>query len=177
MGFSIFHLGRNALLRAVLDYSAQSCTSGHEKCLSAWNNNLKTDTSMKQMFDTAPHIGHSFPYFSLVQPSKPHYHPTSPRKGIFFCSVLIASKLWETCCDSWIKKLAHISNISQDKECRMPSYLLRVSEQQCNPFLLFFGKLYQKRRQPFHGYLKFLIRLYISKWNQRHETIIQTTWE
>lgn len=67
--------------------------------------------------------------------------------------------------------------MSQDKECRMPNCWLQVSEQQCNPFLLLFGKLFQKCRQPFPWYLKFLFSLYISKWNQGSETIIQTIWE
>ena len=79
---------------------------------------------------------------------------SNPRNGTFFCFVPMASKLWDACCESWREKLAPISNISQDKEYQMPYYWLKVSEQQCNPSLLFFGKLFQNCSQLFHWYLK-----------------------
>lgn len=80
----------------------------------------------------------------------------NPRNGTFFCFVPMASKLWDPCCESRREKLAPLSNISRDEEYQMPSYWLKVSEQQCNPSLLFFGKLFQNCSQLFHWYLKLL---------------------
>lgn len=99
----------------------------------------------------------------------------NPRNGIFFCFVPLASKLWDSCCESRREKLAPLSNISRDEEYQMPCYWLKSLRTAMQSFPPFLWQALPKLQSAFP--LISETPLYISKWNQGCETIIQAIWE